>query len=99
MNLQVPTPTAVINPSRWEDLEDKIYMRFSRGKVIVKITALWGVMAYIIADTHERFDVQYWFCLRTLNFISDLSIHNTWAVCPPQLLYVSARLHGISQVI
>jgi hypothetical protein len=25
MNLKVPTTTAVINPSRWEDLEDKIY--------------------------------------------------------------------------
>jgi len=25
MNLQVPTPTAVMNPSWWEDLEDKIY--------------------------------------------------------------------------
>jgi len=25
MNLQAPTTTAVINPSRWEDLEDKTY--------------------------------------------------------------------------
>jgi hypothetical protein len=25
INPQVPTPTAVINPSRWEDFEDKRY--------------------------------------------------------------------------
>jgi len=98
MNLQVPTPSAVINPSRWEDLEDKIY-EVLEAKVIVKITTLWGVMAYIIADIYEIFDVQYWLCLRSLNFISEQSIHNIWAVCPPQLLYVSTRLHGISQVI
>lgn len=74
-------------------------MRFSRRKVIVKITALSGVMAYIIADIYESFDVQYLLCLQSLKFISDHSIHNIWAVCPPQLLYVSTRQYGISQVI
>jgi hypothetical protein len=50
-------------------------MRFSRRKLIVKITALWGVMAYGIADMYQSFIVKYWLCLRSLNFISDQTIH------------------------
>jgi hypothetical protein len=58
------------------------YMRFSRRKGIIKITALWGVTAYSIADIYESVDVQ---CLPLLKFVSDQSIHNIWAVYPPQL--------------